>query len=67
VPIVDDAGEVAGGPELVRRSIDAVPIGAFTAVGGALLALGVWLLLGVTGSLARGLPTLKLPPFHDDL
>ena len=66
VPIADDGPlESASGPELVRRSIDAVPIGAFTAAGGGLLALGIWLLLGVTGSLARGLTTLKLPPFRD--
>lgn len=66
VPIADDGPlESAGGPELVRRSIDAMPIGAFTAVGGALLGLGIWLLLGVTGSLARGLTSLKLPPFKD--
>lgn len=66
VPIADDGPlETASGPELVRRSIDAVPIGAFTAAGGALLALGVWMLLGVTGSLARGLTTLRLPPFRD--
>lgn len=66
VPIADDGPlETASGQELVRRSIDALPIGAFTAAGGALLALGIWLLLGVTGSLARGLTTLKLPPFKD--
>lgn len=66
VPIADDGPvESAVGPDLVRRSIDTLPIGAFTAAGGALLALGVWLLLGVTGSLARGLTTLKLPPFKD--
>lgn len=66
VPIADDEPlETAGGPDLVRRGIDAVPIGAFTAAGGALLALGVWMLLGVTGSLARGLTSLKLPPFRD--
>lgn len=66
VPIADDEPlETAAGPDLVRRGIDAVPIGAFTAAGGALLALGVWMLLGVTGSLARGLTSLKLPPFRD--
>ena len=66
VPIADDgSNETASGPELVRRSIDAVPIGAFTAAGASLLALCVWLLLGVTGSLARGLPSLRLPPFRD--
>jgi len=37
----------------------------FSGAGGAALALGVWLLLGVTGSLARGLPSLRLPPFPD--
>ncbi|HEU5085097.1 MAG TPA: hypothetical protein VFU14_17275 [Acidimicrobiales bacterium] len=51
--------------ELVRRGVDALPIGALTGAGGAALALGVWLLLGVTGSLARGLPSLRLPPFPD--
>lgn len=66
-----DGGAVDGGsfesasPDLVRETVDSLPIGAFTAAGGALLALGVWLLLGVTGSLARGLPTLRLPPFDD--
>jgi hypothetical protein len=67
VPIASDDGgtEQAGGPELVRRTIDTTPIGAFTAVGGALLGLGVWFLLGVTGSLARGLDSLRLPPFRD--
>lgn len=63
VPIGSD--EEASGPELVRRGVDALPIGALTAAGGAALALGVWLLLGVTGSLARGLPSLRLPPFPD--
>lgn len=66
VSIADDEPlESAIGPDLVRRSIDTLPIAAFTAAGGALLALGVWLLLGVTGSLARGLTTLRLPPFKD--
>lgn len=66
VPISDDGSfESASGSDLVRRSINTLPIGAFTAVGGALLALGIWFLLGVTGSLARGLTTLKLPPFKD--
>ncbi|MFP5321693.1 MAG: hypothetical protein ACLGIC_07570 [Acidimicrobiia bacterium] len=65
VPLDDGSFEEASAPELVREAIDTTPIGAFTAVGGALLALGVWLLLGVTGSLARGLPTLRLPPFDD--
>jgi hypothetical protein len=65
VPIASDEAETAIGPDLVRRSIDTVPVGAFTAAGGALLAVGVWLLLGVTGSLARGLPSLRLPPFRD--
>lgn len=66
VPIVDDGStEAASGPELVRRSIDTLPIGAFTAAGASLLALAVWLLLGVTGSLARGLTSLRLPPFRE--
>jgi len=64
-PIADDGPIETASPELVRRTIDTLPIGALTAAGGALLALGVWLLLGVTGSLARGLPSLRLPPFHD--
>lgn len=50
---------------LVRESIDAMPIALGTGLAAALLPLGVWMLLGVTGSLARGLPTLSLPPFRD--
>lgn len=65
VPIADDGPVESASPELVRRTIDTLPIGALTAAGGAALALGVWLLLGVTGSLARGLPRLRLPPFPD--
>jgi len=64
-PIADDRPLESASPELIRRRIDTLPLGALTATGGALLALAVWLLLGVTGSLARGLPTLRLPPFHD--
>lgn len=54
------------GSDLVRRAIDSTPIGLLTGAAAALLPLGIWLLLGVTGSLARGLPTLRLPPFSDD-
>lgn len=64
-PPATDYTETASSPELVRRTIDTLPIGALTGVSAALLALGVWLLLGVTGSLARGLPGLRLPPFSD--
>jgi hypothetical protein len=53
--------------DLIRRAIDSTPIGLLTGAAAALLPLGIWLLLGVTGSLARGLPSLRLPPFSDDL
>ena len=52
--------------DLIRRAIDSTPIGLLTGAAAALLPLGIWLLLGVTGSLARGLPSLRLPPFSDD-
>ncbi len=65
VPIADDGPVESASPELVRRAIDTLPIGVLTGASGAALALGVWLLLGVTGSLARGLPRLRLPPFPD--
>ena len=64
-PPAEEPVEEASGPELVRRGVDALPIGAWTGLAAALLPLGVWLLLGVTGSLARGLPSLRLPPFPD--
>ena len=51
--------------DLIRRAIDSTPIGLLTGAAAALLPLGIWLLLGVTGSLARGLPSLRLPPFSD--
>lgn len=57
------ADEQAAG--LVERRIDTVPLAVGTAVAGTLLPLAVWLLLGVTGSLARGYTRLRLPPFHD--
>lgn len=66
--VTSDGGgqqQVATGPGLVERRIDTVPLAAGTAVAAVVLPLGVWLLLGVIGSLARGLPTLKLPPFRD--
>lgn len=53
------------GPELIRGSVDTTPIAVLTGAAAALLPFGVWLLLGVTGSLARGLPALRLPPFLD--
>ncbi len=56
--------EIAGGT-LVRQSIDSLPVGAWTALAAGLLPLALWMLLGVTGSLVRGFPTLRLPPFHD--
>lgn len=56
--------ELAGN-NLVRESIDALPVGVWTGLAAGLLPLAIWLLLGVTGSLARGLPRLRLPPFHD--
>ena len=54
----------AGG-QLVERHLDTFPIAAWSAVAGTALPLAVWLLLGVTGSLARGSRRLRLPPFHD--
>lgn len=57
--------EAISSPDLVRRSIDALPIGVLTAAAAGLLPLAIWMLLGVTGSLARGLPSLRLPPFSD--
>jgi hypothetical protein len=56
-------GRELASTDLVRRSIDTMPIGLLTGAAAALLPLAVWLLLGVTGSLARGLPSLRLPPF----
>lgn len=66
--VTSDGGgqqQVATGPGLVERRIATMPLAAGTAVAAVVLPLGVWLLLGVIGSLARGLPTLKLPPFRD--
>lgn len=63
LPFEDD-GSPRAAPQLVREDIDTLAIGVFTGVAAGLLPLAVWLLLGVTGSLARGLPTLRLPPFH---
>lgn len=57
--------QVAAGPGLIERRIATLPLAAGTAVAVTVLPLGVWLLLGVVGSLARGLPSLRLPPFHD--
>jgi hypothetical protein len=65
-PAPAGGGEVAS-PTLVRKGIDAVPIGLMTGLAATLLPLAVWLLLGVTGSLARGSTRLRLPPFRDDL
>lgn len=65
-PPTDDGGDdVAGGPGLVERRIDALPVAIGTGLAAAIFPLGVWLLLGVTGSLARGRTGLRLPPFHD--
>lgn len=64
VPTTDvDRQETASTP-LERVPVDTVPIGLLTGVAAGLLPLAVWLLLGVTGSLARGLPSLRLPPFR---
>lgn len=71
VPAVTSAGggtqqvPVAGGGGLVARRIATLPLAMGTAVAASLLPLGIWLLLGVVGSLARGLPSLRLPPFRD--
>ena len=54
-----------GGEQLVERRIDTFPIAVWSAAAGTALPLAVWLLLGVTGSLARGSRRLRLPPFHD--
>jgi hypothetical protein len=37
-----------------------------TGLAASLLPLAVWLLMGVTGSLARGSTRLLMPPFRDD-
>lgn len=66
--VTSDGGgqqQVAAGPGLVERRIDTMPLAVGTAVAATILPLGLWLLLGVIGSLARGLPRLKLPPFRD--
>ncbi len=62
---VDQPMEETANSQLVRLPIDTTPIGLLTAAAAGLLPLGIWLLLGVTGSLARGLPQLRLPPFTD--
>ena len=57
--------DVAAQPAaLVEKPLDLLPIGAWTALAATLLPLAVWLLLGVTGSLARGSTRLRLPPFR---
>lgn len=66
----DDGGgaavpAVVPGEELIERKLDTFPIAAWSAAAGTALPLAVWLLLGVTGSLARGSRRLRLPPFHD--
>lgn len=66
--VTSDGGgqqQVATGFGLVERRIETVPLAVGTAAAATIFPLGVWLLLGVVGSLARGLPTLKLPPFRD--
>lgn len=56
---------MAGRPAaLIEKPLDLLPIGAWTALAATLLPLTVWLLLGVTGSLARGSTRLRLPPFR---
>jgi hypothetical protein len=52
-------------PELVRTSIDTLPIAVTTALAASVLPLGVVMLWAVVGSLARGLPALRFPPFRD--
>lgn len=65
-PSSDGGGQqLAAGPGLVERRIKTVPLAVGTAVAATILPLAVWLLLGVIGSLARGLPSLRLPPFRD--
>jgi hypothetical protein len=70
-PEVDDGGgsptitPSSGGEQLVEKRLDTFPIAMWSAAAGTALPLAVWLLLGVTGSLARGSRRLRLPPFHD--
>jgi hypothetical protein len=52
-----------GAADLISRRIDTMPLAAWTAGAAVLLPAAVWLLIGVTGSLARGEPRLRLPPF----
>jgi hypothetical protein len=59
----DEPDETAGG--LIPKRIDTLPLAVGTAAAATMLPIGVWVLLGVTGSLARGLPRLRLPPFPD--
>lgn len=61
----DPAVEPVSSSGLIERRIDTLPVGVWTGLAGVALPLGVWLLLGVTGSLARGATTLRLPPFRD--
>ena len=49
VPDSGPAMEEVSSPDLIRRSIDAVPIGLLTAAAAGLLPLAIWMLLGVTG------------------
>jgi hypothetical protein len=42
-----------------------MPLAAATTAAATVLPLGVWLLLGVVGSLSRGYTRLRLPPFRD--
>ncbi|MDX6234671.1 MAG: hypothetical protein QOH68_3789 [Nocardioidaceae bacterium] len=61
------ASDEAAGPDLIRKKIDAMPVGLMTGAAATLLPLVIWLLLGVTGSLARGSTRLLLPPFRDEM
>lgn len=67
-PTSDDprntAPSTGSGGGLVEETINTTPLAATTAATGLLLPLALWLLLGVTGSLARGYDRLRLPPFR---
>lgn len=62
-PATVPANQVSGGGDLVRKGINLARIAAGTTVAASLLPLGIWLLMGVVGSLARG-TGLRLPPFR---
>lgn len=64
-PIGGGALSAAAPPALLRTKLDTFPIALTTAAAATVLPLGVVLLWAVVGSLARGLPALRFPPFRD--